>query len=91
MLFDVTDETSISHFSAPRYRRFCFGSYVVSAVDSFSDTLCKSSELVGEEFSPNLFFVALYDGAVLSGLADDRVSGGFCFRDCDVFYRIGVL
>ena len=53
---------------------FFFEEYDVSAVYSVADTLCKSSELVGEGFSPNLFFVALYEVAVLLGLASDRVS-----------------
>ena len=91
MLFDVTDETSISHFFAPRYRRFLFEEDGVSAVYSVADTLCKSSELVGEGLSPNFFFVALYEVAVLLGLAGDGVSDGVCFRDCDIIFRIGVL
>ena len=74
MLFDVTDETSISHLSPPRYHRFFFEEDGVSAVDSVADTLCKSSELVGEGFSPNLFFVALHEVAVLLGLTGNRVS-----------------
>ena len=90
MLFDVTDETSISHFFAPRYRRFFFEEYGISAVYSVSNTLCKSSELVGEGFSP-IFFVALYEVAVLLGLVSDRVSDGVCFSDCDIICRIGVL
>ena len=91
MLFDITDETFISHFFSPRYRRFVFEEDVVSAVYLVSDTLCKSSELVGEGFSPNLFFVALHEVAVLLGLTGDRVSDGVCFRDCDIICRVGVL
>ena len=91
MLFDVTDETSISHFFAPRYRSFFFEKDGVSVVNLVADTLCKSSELVGEGFSPNFFFVALYEVAVLLGLAGDRVSDGVCFRDCNIIFRIGVL
>ena len=91
MLFDVTDETSISHFFAPRYRSFLFEEDGVSAVYSVADTLCKLSELVGEVFSPNLFSVALYEVAVLLGLAGDRVSDGVCFRDCDIICCISVL
>ena len=63
----------------------------VSAVDSVADTLRKSSELVGEGFSPNLFFVAPYEVAVLLGLAGDGVSEGVCLSDCDIIFRIGVL
>ena len=91
MLFDVTDKPSISHFFAPRYHRFFFEEDGVSAVDLVADTLCKSSKLVGEGFSPNLFFVAPYEVAVLLGLAGDRVSDGVCFRDCNIICRIGVL
>ena len=91
MLFDVTDETTISHFFALRYRRFFLEEDGVSAVDLVADTLCKSPELVGEGFSPNLFFVALHEVAVLLGLTGDRVSDGFCFRDCDIISRISVL
>ena len=50
MLFDVTDETTISHFFALRYRRFFLEEDGVSAVDLVADTLCKSPELVGEGF-----------------------------------------
>ena len=74
MLFDVTDETSISHLSPPRYHRFLFEEYGVSSVYLVADTFCKSSELVGEGFSPNLFFVALHEVAVLLGLTGNRVS-----------------
>ena len=91
MLFDITDKTSISHFFSPRYRRFLFEEDGVSAVYSVAETLCKSSKLVGEGFSPNLFFVALYEVAVLLDLTSDRVSDGVCFRDCDIIFRIGVL
>ena len=84
MLFDVTDKTSISHLFAPWYRRFFFEEDGVSAVDLVADTLCKSSELVGKIFSPNLFFVALHEVAVLFGLTGDRMSDGVCFRDCDI-------
>ena len=91
MLFNVTDETSISHFFAPWYRRFFSEEDGVSAVYSVADTLCKSSELVGEGFSPNLFFVALYEVAVLLGLACDRVCDGVFFRNCGIVSRIGVL
>ena len=81
MLFDVTDKTTISHFFALRYRRFFLEEDGVSAVDSAADTLCKSPELVGEGFSPNFFFVALYEVAVLLGLTSDGVSDGVCLRD----------
>ena len=91
MLFDVTDETSISHFFASWYRRFFLKQDGVSAAYSVADTLCKSSELVGKGFSPNLFFVTLYEVAVLLGLTGDRVSDGVCFRDCDIIFRISVL
>ena len=74
MLFDVTDETNISHFFALRYRRFFLEEDGVSAVDSVADTLCKSPELVGKGFSPNLFFVAPYEVAVLLDLTVDRVT-----------------
>ena len=60
-------------------------------VNSVADTLRKSSELVDEGFSPNLFFVAPYEVAVLLGLAGDGVSDGVCLRDCDIICRIGVL
>ena len=76
MLLDVTDEMSISHFFAPRYRIFLFEEDGVSAVNSVANTLYKSFELVGEGFSPNLFFVALHVVAVLLGLTGDRVSDG---------------
>ena len=91
VLFDVTDETSISHFFAPRYRIFLFKEYGVSAVYLVAGTLCKSSELVGKGFSPTLFFVALHEVAVLLGLTGNRVSDGVCFCDCDIIFRIGVL
>ena len=91
MLFDVTDETSISHFFAPWYCRFLFEEDGVSAVYLVANTLCKSSELVGEGFFTNLFFVALHEVAVLLGLTGDRASDGFCFRDCDIICHIGVL
>ena len=76
VLFDVTDETTISHFFALRYR---------------ADTLCKSPELVGKGFSPNLFFVSLYEMAVLLGFTGDGVSDGVCLRYCDIIFRVGVL
>ena len=63
----------------------------VSAVDLVADTLCKLPELVGEGFSPNLFFVAPYKVAVLLGLAGDGVSDGVCLSDCDIICRVGVL
>ena len=91
MLFDVTDKTSISHCFSPRYRIFFFEEDGVSAVDSVADTLCKSSEIVGEVFSTNFFLVAPYEVAVLFGLAGDGVSDGVCLRDCDIIFRIGVL
>ena len=91
MLFDVTDETSISHCFAPRYRRFLFEEDGVSAVYLVADTLCKSYELVGKGFSPNFFFVDLYEVVVLLGLTGDRVSDGVCFRDCDIICHIGAL
>ena len=91
MLFDVTDETSISHFFAPRYRRFFLEEDVVSAVDLVADTFCKSPELVGKGFSPNLFFVAPYEVAVLLVLTGDGVIDGVCLRDCDIICRVGVL
>ena len=91
MLLDDTYETSITYFFAPWYRRFLFETDVVSAVNLVADTLCKLSELVGEVFSPNLFSVALYEVAVLLGLAGDRVSDGVCFRDCDIICCISVL
>ena len=91
MLFDVTDETTISHFFALRYRTFFLKEDGVSAVDSVADTLCKSPELVGEGFYPNFFFVAPYEVAVLLGLAGDGVSDRVCFCDCDIICRIGVL
>ena len=49
-ILDVTDETSIGHFFAPRYRRFLFEVNVVGAVDLFANTLCESSEFIGEGF-----------------------------------------
>ena len=75
MLFDVTDETSISHFFAPRYRRFFFEEVGVSAVYLVAETLCKLSKLVGKGFQKNIF-VAPYDLAVLLGLASDGMSDG---------------
>ena len=86
-----TDEISISHFFAPRYRRFVFEEDDVNTVDLVADTLCKLSELVGKVFCPNLFFVAPYEVAILLGLAGDGVSDGICLRDCDIIFRIGVL
>ena len=91
VIFDVTDETSISHFFAPRYRRFLFEEDGASAVYLVADTYCMSPELVGEVFSPNFCFVALHEVAVLLGLTSDRVSDGVCFQDCDIIFRIGVL
>ena len=55
MLLDVTDKMSLSHFFAPRYRRFLFEEDGVSAVNLVADIFCKSSELVGEGFSKFLF------------------------------------
>ena len=63
----------------------------VSAVYLVADTLCKSSELVGEGFYPSLFFVALYEVTVLLGLTGDRVSDGVCLRDCNIVCPISVL
>ena len=91
MLFDVTDEMTISHFFAPQYHTLFFEEDGVSAVYSIANTLCKSSELVGEGFSPNLFFVALYEVAVLLGLTGDGVSDGVCLRDCNIICRVGVI
>ena len=91
VLLDVTDETSISHFFAPRYRRFSFEEDGVSAVDLVANTLRKSSELVGKGFFPNFFFVALHEVALLLGLTSDWVSDGFCFRDYDIVCRTGIL
>ena len=91
MPFDVTDETSISHFFAPRCRIFLFEEDGVSAINLVADTLCKSSELVGEGFSQKIFFVALHEVAVLLVLTVDRVSDGVCFRDCNIIFCIGVL
>ena len=89
--FDVTDETTISHFFALRYHTFFLEEDGVSAVDLVADTLCKSPDLFGEGFSPNLFSVSLYEVAVLLGLTDDGVSHGVCLRDCDIICRVGVL
>ena len=75
LLFDVTDETSISHFFAPRYR-ILFSKKMVLVLSIQLPTPCSSRELVGEGFSPNLFFVAPYEVAALLGLADDGVSDG---------------
>ena len=91
MLFDVTDKTSISRFFAPRYRRFFLEEDGVIAVDSVANTLCKSSERIGEGFSPNFIFVALYEGALLLGLAGGGVSDGVCLYDCDIICCIGIL
>ena len=91
MLFDVTNNTSISHFVALPYRIFLFEEYGVSAVYLVADTLCKSSELVGEGFSQSFFFVALHEVAVLLGLTRNRVNGRVCFRGCDIICRFGVL
>ena len=91
MLFDVTDKTSISHFFVPRYRIFLFEEDAVKAVYLVADTMCKSSEIVGKEFYPNLLFAALYEVAVLLGLTGDRLSDRVCFRGCDIICRIGVL
>ena len=91
MLFDVTDETTISHFFALWYRRFFLEEDGVSAVDSVADTLCKSPELIGKGYSPNLFFVVPYEVAVLLGLTSYGVSDGVCLRDCDIICRVGVL
>ena len=91
MLFDVTDETSISHFFAPQYRRFFLKEDGASSVDLVADTLCNSSELVGKGYFPNLFFVAPYEVAVLLGLTGNGVSDRVCLRDCDIIFRIGVL
>ena len=91
MIFDVTDETTISHFFAPRYRTFFLEEDGVTAVYLVADTLCKSPNLVGKGFSPNFFFVTLYEVAVLLGLAGDGVGDGVCFRDCDILFRVGVL
>ena len=91
MLFDVTDKTIIRRFFDFRHRSFFFEEDGVSAVDSVADTLCKSPELVGEGFSPNFFFVAPYEVALLLGLTGDGVSDGVCLRNCDVICRVGVL
>ena len=63
----------------------------VSAVDLVADTKCKSPELVGEGFSPNFFFVAPYDVAVLLVLTGDGVSDEVCLRDWDIICRVSVL
>ena len=91
MLFDVTDETTISHFFALRYRRFFLEEDGVSAVDLVADTLCKSPELIGKGFPPNLLFVAPYELEVLLGLTSDGVSDGVCLRDCNIICRVSVL
>ena len=91
MFLDVTDETSIGHFFAPRYRRVLFEENGVSAVNLLAKTLCKSSELIGEGFFSSFFFVALHEVAVLLVLTGDRVSDGVFFCDCDIVCRIGVL
>ena len=91
MIFDVTDETTISHFFALRHRRFFLEEYGVSAVNSVDDTLCNSPKLVGEGFSPNLFFVAPYEVAVLLGLTSDGMSDGFCLHHCDIIFRVDVF
>ena len=90
MLFDVTDETTISHFFALRYHRFFLEEDCVSAVYYIADTLCKSPDLVGKGFYP-IFFVAFYEVAVLFRLTGDGVSDGVCLRDCDIICRVGVL
>ena len=91
MLFDVTDESTISHFFAFRYHRFFLEEDGVSDFNSVANTLCKLPELVGEGFSSNFFFVAPYEVAVLLGLTGDGVSDGVCLRDCDIIFCIGVL
>ena len=91
MLVDVTDETTISQYFALQHRRLFLEEDGVSAVDLVADTLCKSPDLVGEGFSPNLFFVAPYEVVVLLGLTGDGVSDGVCLRDCDIICRVGVL
>ena len=84
MLLDVTDETSMSHFFAPRYRRILFEEGGLSAVNLVAGTFCKSSELVGEGFFPNFFFVALHEVALLLRLTGDWVNDRVCFRDCNI-------
>ena len=91
VLFDVTDETTISHFFALRYSRFFLEEDGVSAVDLVAYTLCKSPELVGEGFSPNFFFFAPFEVAVLLGLIGDGVSDGVCLRNCNIIFRVVVL
>ena len=91
VLFDVTDKTTISHFFALWYRTFFFEEDGVSAVDLVANTLCKSPELIGEGFSPNFFFVAPDEVAVLLGLTGDGVSDGVCLRNCDRICRVGVI
>ena len=91
MLFDVTDETNISHFFALPCRRFFLEEDGVSAVNLVADNLFKSPELVGEGFSPNFFFVTPYEVAVLLGLTGDGVSDGVCLRDCDIIFHVVVL
>ena len=60
MLLDVTDKTSIGHFFALRYRIFLPEVNGVGAFNSVANTLCESSELVGEGGFPSVFIVALY-------------------------------
>ena len=91
MFLDVADGTSIGNFFVPRYRIFLLEVNGVGAVNSVANTLCESSELVGEGCFPNFFLGALYEVAVFLGLTGDWVSVGICFRDCDVVCRISVL
>ena len=74
MFLDVTYKTSIGHFFVFRYRSFLPGVYGVGAFNSVANTLCKSSELVGEGGFPSVFVVALREVAVFLGLTGDWVS-----------------
>ena len=84
MFLDVTDKTSIGHFFVSRYRRFLSEIYGVGAFNSVANTLCKTSDLVGEGGLPSVFIVALYEVAVFLGLTGDWVSDRISFRNCNV-------
>ena len=90
MFLDVTHKTSIGLFFVSWYRSFLSEIDGVGAFNSVSNTLCKTSELVGKGGFPSVFIVALYEVAVFLGLTGDWVSDGIGFRDCDVVCCIGV-
>ena len=90
VFLDVTDKTSIGHFFVSWYRRFFSEIDGVGAFNSVANTLCETSELIGEGGFPSVFIFALYEVEVFLGLISDWMSDGIGFRDCNVVCLIGI-